>query len=91
MTDAVALESAHTSEQMPAPEVKNRTMYSFEIATAAHDLRNRMSIAQCETRLLRSRVATSDESHEPRLADCLDAIDRSLTEEPPRQGVGVRT
>jgi signal transduction histidine kinase len=54
-------------------------MYSFEIATAAHDLRNRLSIAQCETHLLCSRVATSDESHEPRLADCLDAIDLSLT------------
>jgi signal transduction histidine kinase len=54
-------------------------MYSFEIATAAHDLRNRMSIAQCETHLLRSRVATTDESHEPRLADCLDAVDLSLT------------
>jgi signal transduction histidine kinase len=54
-------------------------LYSFEIAAAAHDLRNRLSIAQCETRLLRSRVASTDASHEPRLASCLDAIDLSLT------------
>jgi signal transduction histidine kinase len=51
-------------------------MYTFETAAAAHDLRNRLSIAQCETRLLRSRVASTKE---PRLADCLDSVDRSLT------------
>lgn len=54
-------------------------MHTFEIATAAHDLRNRMSIAQCETRLLRSRVASTDEAREPRLADCLDAIEHSMS------------
>jgi signal transduction histidine kinase len=54
-------------------------MYSFEIAAAAHDLRNRLSIAQCETRLLRSRVASTDESQEPRVADFLDAIELALT------------
>lgn len=54
-------------------------MYTFETAAAAHDLRNRLSIAQCETRLLRSRVASTDESPESRLTDCLDAVDQSLT------------
>ena len=53
-------------------------MYSFELATAAHDLRNRLSIAECETHLLRTRVATIDDSGAPRLANCLDAIDHSL-------------
>jgi signal transduction histidine kinase len=58
---------------------KHKTMYTFETAAAAHDLRNRLSVAQCETRLLRSRVASTNESHEPRLEDCLDEIDSSLT------------
>jgi signal transduction histidine kinase len=54
-------------------------MNNFEIAAAAHDLRNRLSIAQCETRLMRSRVVYTDEAHKPRLADCLDACDLALT------------
>jgi two-component system OmpR family sensor kinase len=54
-------------------------MYSFETAAAAHDLRNRLSIARCETHLLRSRVTSSNESPEPRLAECLEAIELSLT------------
>ncbi len=46
----------------------------LEVATAAHDLRNRLGIALCELRQLRLQMGG------PGMADQLDAIERSLAQ-----------
>ena len=48
----------------------------LEVATAAHDLRNRMSIARCQVRQLRCQLQTS--AFDPSIQNSLVLVERSL-------------
>jgi signal transduction histidine kinase len=52
------------------------TAAELEVVTATHDLRNRLSIANCEIQLLRRCLGAALEAPE---ANCLDQVERSLT------------
>jgi signal transduction histidine kinase len=52
--------------------------YDLEVTTAAHDLRNRLSIAGCEIYQLRRKLAGAARATEPGVSDCLETIESSL-------------
>lgn len=60
---------------MPQSEEKYAVIRQLEIATAAHDLRNRLSVARCQLLQLRCRTRTSCD---PNIRDSLTSVARAL-------------
>ena len=52
--------------------------YHLEVATAAHDLRNRLSVASCEIHELRRRLSAHVTASGAQISECLECIERSM-------------
>jgi signal transduction histidine kinase len=61
-----------------APEAYDEIVFELEVATAAHDLRNRLGIAGCEIQQLRLQLAPNLDPGCPAVAECLESIERLL-------------
>lgn len=75
MLDSVSLDRERVGDMLQS-EDKYAVIRQLEIATAAHDLRNRLSIARCQLLQLRCRTRTSP--NDATIRDSLASISRGL-------------
>jgi signal transduction histidine kinase len=69
---------ASTIDSVSRPRAAGTFAHDLQIATAAHDLRNRLGVAGCEIQELRSQLPHQLDASGAAIAEALESVERSL-------------
>jgi signal transduction histidine kinase len=76
--EAMAKQGSTRSSKATARLPHNVLSYHLEVATAAHDLRNRLSVASCQVNELRQRLSAHVTASRADISEYLESIERSM-------------